>query len=428
MSTVNQPGSNPIRTGLAHAQAAGPHPDADLLAAFAEGTLLRREQTAITEHLAACAHCREIVSLAAAVAPEPLATPMPEPSHPSPRRWLAWAAAACSAAIAIAVVHARRSQVPSANPHPAVEMARITPPPPMPAPPATPSQPALAESKPRALPVAPPRGRMALRDMENANEETNATADNFITSQNIAAANAAALNSAQQSAKPPDRAPNAAPEAAASAQSAVALGSAKRAPAAETETVTVSQSPAVEVAPLPSTYRGEIQQSQLQAAPPQAGSAPGFIGGTLSSLSDTPVATLSRWRITADGRVERRSGSGPWVLATPPDSAKMRVVAVVGARVWAGGEGLRLYTSADNGVTWRLVPLAAKPAAASEATGNPAVAGRAAIGGLAKDKNVTAAISSPAITHIRFQSGQTGAIEADNGAEWTTTDSGATWK
>src|SRR4051794_26059698 len=38
------------------------HPDANLLAAYAEKSLLPREQTQILEHLATCVECREVVA------------------------------------------------------------------------------------------------------------------------------------------------------------------------------------------------------------------------------------------------------------------------------------------------------------------------------------------------------------------------------
>ena len=44
--------------------AADPHPDADLLTAFAEQSLTAREQEPMLEHLARCGECREVVALA----------------------------------------------------------------------------------------------------------------------------------------------------------------------------------------------------------------------------------------------------------------------------------------------------------------------------------------------------------------------------
>src|SRR5262249_8424149 len=75
------------------------HPDANLLAAFAEKSLLPKEQTQILEHLAACAECREVVAHAQ---PEEVlhrvavaaAAPMPRGSWLSgvTVRWVALAA------------------------------------------------------------------------------------------------------------------------------------------------------------------------------------------------------------------------------------------------------------------------------------------------------------------------------------------------
>lgn len=44
------------------------HPDADLLAAFAEKRLLGHEREELLAHLAECADCREVVALASRAA------------------------------------------------------------------------------------------------------------------------------------------------------------------------------------------------------------------------------------------------------------------------------------------------------------------------------------------------------------------------
>jgi len=51
----------------------GLHPDAEILNAFAEGALPPQERAHTLTHLAACAHCRQIVFLAQQVAPQPVA-------------------------------------------------------------------------------------------------------------------------------------------------------------------------------------------------------------------------------------------------------------------------------------------------------------------------------------------------------------------
>lgn len=53
---------------------AAEHPDSNLLAAFAEQALSRKERAGIAEHLARCADCRESLFLACAAKPEALRT------------------------------------------------------------------------------------------------------------------------------------------------------------------------------------------------------------------------------------------------------------------------------------------------------------------------------------------------------------------
>ena len=62
----------------------GVHPDPDLLAAFAEKSLNDRERSQVLQHLADCADCRDVVSLAM---PEIESTPAPGAES---SRWLSW--------------------------------------------------------------------------------------------------------------------------------------------------------------------------------------------------------------------------------------------------------------------------------------------------------------------------------------------------
>src|ERR1700684_2094392 len=55
---------------LQETAAAGPHPDADLLTAFAERSLGETERVRVIEHLSRCSDCREVVALAALPATE----------------------------------------------------------------------------------------------------------------------------------------------------------------------------------------------------------------------------------------------------------------------------------------------------------------------------------------------------------------------
>jgi hypothetical protein len=96
--------SQPERRGLERLQAQQPHPDADLLSAFSEQTLTPREREQMLAHLAGCALCREVVSLALPKIPEmPTVQAAPKPAF---SRWpvLRWTAVGASAVIVVVAV------------------------------------------------------------------------------------------------------------------------------------------------------------------------------------------------------------------------------------------------------------------------------------------------------------------------------------
>src|SRR5690242_2192908 len=93
----------------------GEHPDADLLTAFAERSLADRERERVLLHLAACANCREVVSLAM---PEPAAVEVAAPVAGSSFRWamLRWTAVAAmmivvGAAVSVLVVRKQDTDI-----------------------------------------------------------------------------------------------------------------------------------------------------------------------------------------------------------------------------------------------------------------------------------------------------------------------------
>src|SRR5437868_5506644 len=91
------------------------HPDADLLAAFAEQSLKGYERAQILERLAACADCREVVSLA--LPPQEVATPAIKkttwPSFPM-LRWVTAAALVVIVAGAVLLREPHKFAAPSA--------------------------------------------------------------------------------------------------------------------------------------------------------------------------------------------------------------------------------------------------------------------------------------------------------------------------
>jgi photosystem II stability/assembly factor-like uncharacterized protein len=109
-------------------------------------------------------------------------------------------------------------------------------------------------------------------------------------------------------------------------------------------------------------------------------------------------ASRPQWRINDRGQLERSFGDGVWQLVPTLETSKLRVVSISGSEVWAGGEGLRLEHSSDNGSTWQAIKLPSKNG------------------------------YNHAVTHIRFPTPQDGIIDSDDGTSWNTTDGGRTWK
>ena len=136
-----------VRHRMRAASASTPHPDPDLLTAFAEQSLTEREKSQVLDHLAQCAECREVMKVAAAPAAEPVTVsfadqavfsdaksslPMPHASMrledlekaswkmPASRRWWSWhtlrwgALAACVVAVgAMFIVPASKRSAPN---------------------------------------------------------------------------------------------------------------------------------------------------------------------------------------------------------------------------------------------------------------------------------------------------------------------------
>ena len=87
------------------ARAAGLHPDPELLAAYAENSLSRRDREHLLTHLAACADCRDALYLAM---PEVDTQPVLRPAYKPPRLAVRWATLAASVVILGAVLLTNR--------------------------------------------------------------------------------------------------------------------------------------------------------------------------------------------------------------------------------------------------------------------------------------------------------------------------------
>jgi len=130
-----EPKSNPLQRELARGKSTEPHPYEDVLAAFAENTLLEQERRKVIEHLSICRQCREVLSTATAAAPEAVIQEMPHvlPVRPPFRSWLPWVATAAVLLVVSSAVllHERNAHLGERPTNPAATMAKAAATPPL---------------------------------------------------------------------------------------------------------------------------------------------------------------------------------------------------------------------------------------------------------------------------------------------------------
>jgi hypothetical protein len=363
-------------------QEAGEHPDAGLLTAFAENSLLKREREQVLEHLSQCAACREVVSLALPEVEPPIAAATP--ARTARLRWplLRWAALASAAAVvAIAVfvsfepnlLRSRMATVPAAR---QVEA-------PVPAAPPVAGEKtahkkeaehaAEAAAAPAGAPAEPQTGKASV-------PEVAAAAPVPPSSKKLEGMAAAELKQAPAAA---DKFSVARTEAAEMAAKDEITGAAKTEPAAKllrAKPGTPGRPESAEV-----LAKGETESRNAAVA---AGAAGGL----------RTAAATATWRISDAGKLQRSADGGMSWRTVPVDDAVFRAVSMVGNDIWAGGAGGALYHSADGGGEWARVT----PAANGE--------------------RLTADI-----VHIEFSDARHGAVVTASGESWITQDGGRTW-
>ena len=349
---------NPLQRELARCQQAGPHPDADLLAALAEGSLLEREREEMFAHLANCAECREVLNVASGAADNPIVESKPfltvRPTHAPIRRWIPWASIAAGIVLVSTVGLEYRQRMESTELAAAGNTAETSttnqPLPPVSA------EPRSGVSTTAAKPMAE-----KLKSVESAREAAPIASFRVVPAEEHKQSDATDTSAQMQT-----------PDARATQQDGVAADQAQV------------------------RIQAQIQpQAQVQPARAFAAQEPGHMLSKTSPASATP---RPRWRIDSSGAAERSIGAGGWQRILPYETAKMRVVGVLNADVWLGGENTRLYHSSDSGNTWDAITLPAK-------------------GG-----------HDHAIAHISFKTRQMVTVEAEDGTSWSTTDGGASWK
>lgn len=446
-----------VQQRLQGTQSPGVHPDPDLLAAFAEKSLHDRERTLVLQHLADCADCRDVISLA---------TPEIEPTL-APRGtrspWLSWpmlrwgALAACVIVVSAAVtLHYEQRQgvepslaeksVPApAAPPVASEVskpseqklaAKIAPPSPFPSDRdfGTPAG-KLARQREKGADAGMTAGAqgpaspvLALNESENSRGSTGkrlANSDAMKSADMPASQPTGRLMAAPPVPPSPPKAADAEPEAI-GAQNTTRNDTLDYAARTSTHSVAVlnSTAPAVETAQSAertakdeATKKGSNNKEMLrkEAQVAQAGAASARSVGDLKqdSVAGQRAQTVSgaydplsrrsktapQWALRTDGVLQRSFDSGQtWQPIPVASHVVFRALAANDSDVWVGGAAGALYHSSDAGQHWIQV----KPVA----DGKPLTAD---------------------ITGIDFSDAQHGRLTTADQENWITSDAGGTW-
>jgi len=396
---MNQELPKPLREALAGQTAGDVHPSPDALTAFVEHSLPSRESQRLTDHLAKCADCREIVFLASSALEEPVgedqewmpdaavprispalkaknsiprilasadpdAEPVATPASPR-RRWLlrwAWVPAV-AVVVLVSAVLLRRTEFVNKAQQSSMTIASKGP-----LPSATDSQQA-----PTVAPQPESEAKVALQKpfakSERAHTNSAQTSD-ALTSTLVASKAAEHYASAPLVTATPKPLSAPPPE--------TISGAYKSAPAALPRQNAFVESQAQNAS-------GLAAESRLAPEKPPMGLLPA-------------IAARRQWRVTPDGHLERSTTPGNWTPVLADERVTFHVVSVVGDNVWVGGSGGVLFHSSDSGQNWKK-ELLSSPSGAETGT----------------------------IVSIRFGDVLQGVITTEGGSQWNTSDGGLTW-
>ncbi len=291
----------------------GDHPDPNLLSAFAESSLGKRDKVEVLQHLSQCTNCREIVSLSA---------PQPDIANavslaPESRRWLSvpvlrWGAAlVCVLVVGAAVTlrHKPESRPPAG---------------------------ATADAKPAAGPQLPAPNNIT------ANPAGSLQA-NVIINTPLAKPAASLQTPTRAKAVNPNHAPaNPAPVEMAEARTASSF--ADIVPGRAKDALAESQS-----APTAKAMAGTLAMNK---------------GMPAASDAFLPENLIPRWTLSSDGTLQRSLDSGrTWQTIPVSSHTIFRALYAAGFDIWVGGAAGSLFHSSDAGQHWTQV----RPVANGEA-------------------------------------------------------------
>ncbi len=321
------------------------HPDANLLAAFAEHALPERERAAVAAHLMECADCRDCVALACAVA-EPEAAQVAQRSAAAgfrgwfrEWRWIASATAACClVAVTLQYSGAPPARVPAVKDY--SKPAELE---------------AVSKLPPQSLAPLVPRSLGHMRKVEALPRSRK---------------EAPVLGAAGKEVAPAGIVNNLTPSAIASAPPAQPAENAEvlnRLPSPEADSVSSFVQPEQRDA-LQKQARSASSAKLFARRPGPTAVAPSFtIKPGLKVMERTKLVVAAAqpprvlWSINASadragiprGVVERSTDAGQsWQVVPLSEQISFRSVATSGPDVWVGGSEGTLFYSSDDGAHW----------------------------------------------------------------------------
>jgi hypothetical protein len=349
-----------------HAEAV--HPDADLLTAFAEQSLLEQERNSLLAHLADCAECREVVVVAS---PEIAAAAQEIPARSGWLGWpaLRWGALAACAVIVVAAVSLRPRSPETARiviPEDSAQLAAKT-------------EEAKTDANPQP-PAALRKDRVAMdyksRDEIAQTQErafrvpkhlaTRASVSSSAVSQaGVSQAGVSQAGVSQAKMTPATTVPAVRSDKPALSSGALAAAVAENKPAGN-----IISAPSA-AAPAPAreevTADAAVASVQTEPAQPTLGKAKQVFQGLGQAMSTKREAMPAvpqfpgrkitpRWTLAADGTLERSLDSGKtWKTIPVAADATLTAVAAMDSDIWVGGSHGALYHSSDAGEHWTQV-------------------------------------------------------------------------
>ena len=379
------------------ARATTPHPEADLLAAFAEGGLRGAERDQVLAHLSACADCREIVMLAQPEQAEASTVTEVAPT----RTWvswyrLRWGAVAMSLVIVAGAVLLYREggeqqfQAPPVSAPKVADKSLPTSTAVSPPPPATSGKTAVTTGEyGRAMKVTPAQPVVAARKDEEKSS-LDGLADNKAKKESRGQPGSFTGVNDQLAGTFPAKKPVAPTPTGVGGGGVVGgLATAKTTPntppappPATSETVEVAAEPTqVNTNGPKSTTDANTQNSNINVSAESSVvqndansvrnerqkiqkqdnayiySQPVLRDNAVANAKMRPATPHWQWRVTDAGALQRSTDAKHWQAMPLNTGVHFLAVVSSGTEVWAGGNGGALYHSTDDGAHWNKIAL-----------------------------------------------------------------------